>query len=116
MRVRLYGILFAVAAGVAIYYPYSPGGRQMRNMREADRYRAAYQPRLNADPSFADVSLDPITVAGGCLDVGGTVRSQASLMRLHEWIEKRKPQVQVLWHVYVDQTNANGLSSTRPQG
>ncbi len=75
----MYVAVFAVAA--AIYYPFSPGGRQNANMRRAELHIQTLAPQICVDACFVDVRLEPFTAQDGCLLVSGTVVTRRTLRR-----------------------------------
>ena len=99
-RAWLYVALFAVA--VAIYYPFSPGGRQRINMRRADRHILTLRRRITADPRFADVRLLYYTGQGGSLHVSGTVATEQDAAALLSVVRESKPPVEVVFRVIVE--------------
>jgi hypothetical protein len=101
VRQRVYTFLLIFTIAIAIYYPFSPGGRQARNLREAEQFIAENYATIHADPRFVDVDFSPMPAAGGCLDVGGSVGSQTDLEQLKRQVMNRHPPVYVMWHVWV---------------
>jgi hypothetical protein len=111
-RVWLYVAIFAVA--VAIYYPFSPAGRQRANMARADRHIETLAPRLAADPRLADVRLSSYTGQGGSLMVSGTVANKDDAAALRAIIQASKPPVEVAFRIIVEPAATQG-SATRPE-
>ena len=74
-----------LAIAVAIYYPFSPGGRQRSNMNRADRHIQTLSPRVSADPRFADVTFLSYTGQGGSLHVSGTVATEQDAASFWPW-------------------------------
>jgi hypothetical protein len=105
-RTKVWFSLLVFAAGVAVYYPYSPGGRQSRNMRRAEQHIELIRPRIAADPRFARVRLGPFTADEGSLGVSGGVATQADLAALRAIIDASNPPVTVNYYV--------GVAETRP--
>src|SRR5687767_6100373 len=116
-RVWLYLALFAIA--VAIYYPFSPGGRQRINMRRADRHIETLGPRVRADPRFAEVKLLSYTGQGGSMHVSGTVATEADAAALLSMVRESNPPVEVVFRVIVEPaatqpSSSHGEPSTSP--
>jgi hypothetical protein len=82
-RVWLYLGLFATA--VAIYYPFSTGGRQRINMNRVDRHIERLGPRVSADSRFDNVEFLSYTGQGGSLYVSGTVATEEDAAALFPW-------------------------------
>ena len=110
-RVKAWLAVAAFAIAVAVYYPFSPGGRQSANMRKADEHAALLKPTLAADARFRDVDLLSMTARGGCLQVTGEVPTKADVETLRSIITRSNPPVEVLFHV-----SAKEEPATRPQG
>ncbi len=103
--------LAAFAVCVAMYYPFSPGGRQSANMRKADEHAIILKPRLAADPRFVEVELSAMTAGGGCLLITGEVAARSDVEALKSLIAESKPPVEVMYVV-----SAKDAPATRPQG
>ena len=104
-----------IAVAVAIYYPFSPGGRQGANMRRAERHIQTVRPQVAADPRFANVRLAPFTAQGGSLLVSGTVATKADAAALRELVEQSGPPVEMAFRVIVYPA-ATQSAATRPKG
>ena len=111
MRKRIYISLVVFALAVVVYYPFSPGGRQAGNLRRAGQFIAQNYAAIHSDPRFAEIDMLPLTAAGGCIDVGGSIGSQADLEQLKRCVMDRHPPVCVMWHVSVMPAPAD----TRPR-
>jgi hypothetical protein len=115
MRTRAYSLLAVFAVAMAIYYPFSPGGRQARNIRKAEEFIAQNAAAVNADPRFKEVEFSSCTAADGSLLIDGTVSSAADASELRHNLASRLPSIVVGWHVYVAKP-ATTMPTTGPQG
>src|SRR5439155_23363000 len=52
---------------IFVYYPFSPGGRQARNMRRAERLIPQVQQKIPREVRFNQIELESYTGAGGSL-------------------------------------------------
>ena len=98
-RVWLGVAIFAVA--VAVYYPFSPAGRQATNMRRAERHIVTLRPQIRADPRFAAIRLDSFTGRGGSLGVFGTVAHEADAEALRSLFEQSGPPGEIAYRFIV---------------
>ena len=99
---RHFWITVAVlVVATAIYYPFSPTGRQSRNMSLAHQHIAVLKPMLAADPQFAKVELNVTTAAGGALLVIGQVASQADVDAVHALVDRSHPPCPVAFQLRV---------------
>ena len=101
-NIRKMGLLIAVLVlATAIYYPFSPGGRQSRNISQAMQHMPIITQSIGNDRRFDRVRLNTMTAHEGCLYIGGSVRSDADLSALQQLIAATKPPVFVMWRVAV---------------
>ena len=101
-NVRKVALACLVAAIVIfVYYPFSPGGRQARNMRRAQQLIPQVQRKIPREVRFNQIELGSYTGAGGSLLIHGFVTSQADLTELHALLDPLKLDVPVVWHVVV---------------
>ena len=105
-------IVAVVLVATAIYYPFSPGGRQSRNMKLAEQHIVTLKPMFNADPRFAGVELTSFTGAGGSLMVYGEVAAQGDVDAADALVKRSKPACPVVLRVRVRPSTA---PATRPQ-
>jgi hypothetical protein len=99
LRLCLYG---GILIAFLIYYPFSPGGRQLRNMRLAERSIPKVRALIAQDSRFADVrKLHTVTVKGGSLAIRGEVASESDLADLKRIVCTAFPEVNVAWGVKV---------------
>ncbi len=110
-RAKAWLLVVAIAVAVAVYYPFSPGGRQSANMRKAEEHAAMLKPKLAADVRWKDVDLLSLTARGGCLQVAGEVPTKADVEELRSIVNGSNPPVEVMFHV-----SAREGAATRPQG
>jgi hypothetical protein len=111
MTRQLWIIVAVLVVATAIYYPFSPGGRQSRNLRLAARHIETLQPHFDADPRFAEVSLSSYTGEGGSIMVGGEVATQADADAAELLVRRSNPPCPVVFRVRVYPTVA---PTTRP--
>ena len=100
----------AFAVFIAIYYPFSPAGRQAANMRKAEQFNVSLRPKLKADPRFGSIDLDSLTAFGGCDDVTGEAASNADIDALKAFVQQNHPPVLVVFHVGVPPATATAPS------
>jgi hypothetical protein len=86
---------------IYLYYPYSPEGRQHRNMRLAKQHLPKLQTLVAADNRFSRVRLHVYTGNGGSLELFGAVRSDDDLAALKQTVAASSPPTAVTWHVFV---------------
>lgn len=99
-RVPLVLVIVGLLVAFAIYYPYSPAGRQARNMKLASEHIAAHiAPQLNGQARYAHVRASSSTANLGCLVMSGRVESEHDLHTLRTLVESTQPPVQVHWAV-----------------
>ncbi len=110
---RQFWILIAVlVVATAIYYPFSPGGRQSRNMKLAEQHIVSLKPQFAADPRFAELTLVSFTGEGGSLLVHGEVAMQADADAANALIKASNPPCPVAFRVRVRPTST---PAARPQ-
>jgi hypothetical protein len=111
---KIIGITVAATLlGIYIYYPYSPGGSQQKNMKLAREHLPRVLPIISADSRFARVTAEEYTGNGGSLVLRGRVRAEQDLAELKRQVEATAPPVRVTWFVLVvppelDDDNAGG--------
>ena len=88
---------------VAIYYPFSPGAIQRRNMAKAEAYIPTIQAALGNLPRFSRVVLRTATAHDGCLLVAGQVPTNADRDELRKIVMTTAPPVEVVFHVDTDE-------------
>ena len=115
MRKWVYGFLVLFAVAVAVYYPYSPAGRQAANMRAAETHIASLLPRVKADPRFDGVRLVPGTVGGGSLEVVGVIADEPARAALERIVAGSHSPVPVAYRLVIV-PGAAEPAATRPQG
>jgi len=99
MSRQFWVILAVIVVGTAIYYPFSPGGRQQRNMDRAARHIPAIKAQIAGDARFADITLNPYTGNGGSLLVLGEVPSEDDVEALKAIVAKTNPPTPVAFVV-----------------
>ncbi len=110
---RQFWIIVAVlVVATAIYYPFSPAGRQSQNMKLASQHIAVLKPQLAADRRFAAVDLAVFTGAGGSLIVRGNVATQADADAAKSLVKQSHPPCPVVFDVRVRPSTA---PASRPQ-
>jgi hypothetical protein len=92
-------ILAVLIIATAIYYPFSPGGRQRSNMSRAEQHIPLLKAQIANDPRFASVQLNAYTGLGGSLLIRGEVASQEDAEALWAIIEKSNPPTPVAFVV-----------------
>lgn len=96
----------------AIYYPYSPGGRQRRNMNLAAQHiEKKLKPLIANDSRFADVKLSPYTASFGSLLVSGDVASQEDVEALKAIVRSTHPPTEVHFYTRIE---PKPISATQP--
>jgi hypothetical protein len=94
-------ILIPIVLAIAIYYPFSPGGVQSRNMAKARAQIPIIKARIVNDPRFAHVEMFDATVNNGILVIDGDVSTQTDLDALKEIVSSTSPPVTIGWRVDV---------------
>ncbi len=94
-------ILVAIGA-FAIYYPYSPGGRQSRNMRVARQHLPAVRTIIENDDRSTGVRIMGVSTShGGCLLIGGELKSESDIEYLQALVNEKCPSVNIEWRCSV---------------
>ena len=75
-------VLSVLAVAIICYYPFSPGGRQMINMRVAAKHLPEVQAIIAADPRYKDVQAAVYTGQDGALHVAGDVQREEDVCDL----------------------------------
>lgn len=100
-RKRFY-IGFAIfMLAYAVYFPFSPGVRQQRNMSKAQTFADQHLAEIRTDPRFAEVQMEPHTFSNGSLFVTGSVATRADCEALRAVIQSLNPPVNYSIHVDV---------------
>ena len=94
-------VLLPVVLGVAVYVPFSPGGRQRVNMAVAREELPRVQAILDADKRFKDVKTYVYTGQDGAVGLVGTVEKDDDLFRLMKAVAAERLPVAVSWQVQV---------------
>jgi hypothetical protein len=85
----------------AVYYPFSPGAVQQRNMREADSFVPAVVSRIGDGPRFEQVHVQVTTAELGALLIIGYVRSEQDLASLKTVVASGPLPKNVAWRIQV---------------
>lgn len=99
--IKILLLIIVATWGFAIYYPFSPAGRQQRNLIAAGEHRLTLDPVIRSDSRFTDVHLGEFTGGGGRLMVYGRVHSTEALSDLQAIVDESNPPVNVEWRVEV---------------
>lgn len=91
----------AVAAGAALYYPFTSAAEQQHNLSLARQHAEKLAPKLLKDARFCSVRAVESARNGGTLLLTGTVANDADLKSLREILETSTPPVGVTWSVEV---------------
>jgi hypothetical protein len=110
-RIGLIAVGLIVAT--AIYYPFSPGGRQAANMRGAEALLPPIRQALQPDARFGSVQIGVHTSHQGSVIIRGEVASAQDLAALRQIIAARSIPYHVNWAVSVAPLAAT--TSTSPQ-
>jgi hypothetical protein len=102
----------ALIAATAVYYPFSPAGRQAANMRGAEALLPPIRQALQSDPRFGGIRLGVYTGYEGSVIVRGEVASAQDLTALRQLVASRSIPYHVTWAVVVSPPSAT--SATAP--
>ena len=73
--------------------------RQKRNMTRAGEHLPAVRAALDAEPEFRHLTVGVFTGAGGSLAVGGSLPSDADILRVQHIVDRTAPPVRVVYHI-----------------
>lgn len=113
-RKWIYGLLAVFVVGIAIYYPYSPGGRQAMNMRVAAGFVPVLSAKIGNDPRFEDVRVGVWTGGGGSLMVGGFVDDESERADLRRIVLESFPPAPIAFMVQITPPTMMAGSTTQP--
>jgi hypothetical protein len=117
-RKRVGLIAIGLIVATAIYYPFSPAGRQAANMRGAEALLPPIRQSLQSDVRFVNVQIGVYTGYEGSVIVHGEVASAKDLSALRQIVAARSIPYHVTWAVVVvppsTTTTSSGVSQTRP--
>jgi hypothetical protein len=103
LRFRPFIITVAtILIAFALYYPFSPGGVQSRNMAKARAHIPIVQRAIGSSPTFANIQLTDFTAGEGSLLVKGTVPTRADIDQLKKIVASTSPPTVVLYHVLAE--------------
>lgn len=94
-------IIVVALIAFAAYVPFSPGFRQERNMRMAEKHLPIVQAAIEKDPRFKYVTLGVYTGNGGSLRVAGDVRSYHERDALERLVASTAPPMPIAISVQV---------------
>jgi hypothetical protein len=97
-----------LVVATAIYYPFSPAGRQSRDMRKASAHKETLKSRISTDKRFADIRLGVGTQVA--LVIAGTAKSAEDLRDLERIVNESMPPVRIFWAVRIEEKGV----ATRP--
>jgi hypothetical protein len=101
MSRQFYIFVIVLLVATAIYYPFSPAGRQARNMRLAQDHIQLLEPYLRNDSRFDEVHLSGFTGSGGSLMVRGRLATQADVDEVRRIVEQSNPPCPVVLYISV---------------
>lgn len=84
------------------YHPYSPAGKQAKNLTLARAHANLLKPSIESDPRFTQISVGGFTGEGGMLYVGGWVSNDQDFESLKTFVEASNPPVETKWNVEVE--------------
>jgi hypothetical protein len=94
-------ILLLLVVAVLVYWPWSPGGRQLINMRIARKHLPQVEAIVKQDSRFVQVTVGVFTGQDGAIGFFGDVMSEEALGDLMKAVAKEKLQVPVAWRITV---------------
>jgi hypothetical protein len=103
-------ILIVAIACVAIW-PFTPAGRQQRNMHLAAIYAVKLREIIGNNPQISRLELEPYTGAGGSLMVNAVVDNEKTEEELKKIVAESNPPVRVVFEFI---TTAQLKSSEQP--
>jgi hypothetical protein len=100
------GVVLVSAFGYAFFYwPISPLGKQLQNLKIAGEFSKKLSEKLGADPRFQKVTFGSYTGSGGCVSVGGRVESDEDVRLLTNAVESANCPLAIYYSLGI----SNGL-------
>lgn len=93
-------IVFIVIAAVAllyffVYWPNSPLGRQLQNLKLAEQQANLLRDKFKGDPIFNQIAFNKYTAFNGCLSVAGKVLSKEDVYHITNLVESIRSPVKI---------------------
>ena len=92
---------------VFVYWPISPFGKQLHNLKLAEQHANMLREKFKSDPRLQKVTFGRYTGAGGCFAVGGKVETEDDIRYLTNVIESIPCPVEI----YYGLSASNGFIS-----
>ncbi len=80
---------------IFVYWPISPFGSQLHNLKLAEEQAKMLREKFKDDPRFQKVKFGGYTGSGGCLFVGGEVQTEEDIRYLTNIVESIKCPVEI---------------------
>lgn len=93
-------IVVVVLLYIFVYWPMSPWGHQLHNLKLAEEQAKIMQERFKDDERFQKVKFGGYTGAGGCFSVTGDVQTEDDIRYLTNIIESIKCPIEIYYGLH----------------
>ena len=80
---------------VFVYWPNSPLGKQLQNLKIAEQQANLLRDKFRSDPIFKQITFNKYTAFNGCLSVAGKVLSKEDVYHITNLVESMRSPVKI---------------------